>query len=55
MREIVNTQKDQKKNLISGTKSSGIFCSKPKGKRIAHSKRLLRKTIKDIFSVPDRK
>jgi len=51
---MVIIQNDQKKNLIKGTNSSGIVCSKPKGRSIAHSKRLLRKIANEIFSLPAR-
>tara|TARA_Y200000002_G_scaffold290844_1_gene244972 strand:+ start:184 stop:339 length:156 start_codon:yes stop_codon:yes gene_type:complete len=32
-----------------------MFWSKPKGKRIAHSKMLFRKILKERFSVPNKK
>jgi hypothetical protein len=47
-------QNDQKKNLIKGTYSIGMVCSRPKGSNIAHSNKLLRKIPKEIFSFPAR-
>tara|TARA_B100000963_G_scaffold132112_1_gene115083 strand:+ start:147 stop:431 length:285 start_codon:yes stop_codon:yes gene_type:complete len=48
-------QNDQKKNLIKGTNSKGTFCSKPKGSKIAHSNKLLKKIPNEMFSSPVRK
>jgi len=51
---MVIIQNDQKKNLIKGTNSTGMVCSKPKGRSIAHSKKLLRKKANEMFSFPAR-
>tara|TARA_Y100001935_G_C17288550_1_gene501861 strand:- start:1055 stop:1210 length:156 start_codon:yes stop_codon:yes gene_type:complete len=45
---MVIAQKDQKKNLIKGTKSEGTVVSNPKGSIMNHSKRLLRNMVKEM-------
>tara|TARA_Y100000992_G_scaffold94593_1_gene60895 strand:- start:1007 stop:1225 length:219 start_codon:yes stop_codon:yes gene_type:complete len=49
---IVKIQKDQKKNLIRGAMFSGIDCSSPNGIKTAHSNKLFKKRLKEVFSDP---